>query len=250
MMNDDELLRYSRQIMLPDVDVAGQERLRNSTALIVGLGGLGSPVALYLAAAGVGRLILVDPDEVDLSNLQRQIAHTTSNIGEAKVTSAKQALHQINPLIQVEIVAEKCNAENGENLVSQSDVILDCSDNFSVRFLLNRLSVQCSVPLVSGAAIRMEGQISVYDPNRINSPCYHCLYDETGEEELSCSTNGVLAPVVGLVGSIQAVEAIKVLVKTGQTLVGRLLVVDALRMQFRDIKLNKRVDCPVCACSE
>jgi len=247
MMTDDELLRYSRQILLPELDVAGQEKLRASTALIVGAGGLGSPVILYLAAAGVGRLILVDHDVVDLSNLQRQIVHRTDSIGQSKVMSAATMARQLNPHCEVIAVAEQLDASNVEQWVPQADVIVDCSDNFAVRFLLNRASVQHRVPLVSGAAIRMDGQLSVYDPRQPDSPCYRCLYDETGNEDLRCVSNGVLAPIVGIVGSIQATETIKVLTGMGTPLVGRLLLLDGLRMQFREIRLNKNKSCPVCS---
>jgi len=247
MMTDDELLRYSRQILLPELDVAGQEKLRAATALIVGAGGLGSPVILYLAAAGVGRLILVDHDVVDLSNLQRQIAHRTDSIGQPKVMSAAAMARQLNPHCEVITVAEQLDASNVDQWVPQADVIVDCSDNFAVRFLLNRASVQHRVPLVSGAAIRMDGQLSVYDPRQADSPCYRCLYDEIGNEDLRCVSNGVLAPIVGIVGSIQATETIKVLTGIGAPLVGRLLLLDGLRMQFREIRLNKNKNCPVCS---
>ncbi|MDY6921555.1 MAG: molybdopterin-synthase adenylyltransferase MoeB [Pseudomonadota bacterium] len=247
MFNDDELLRYSRQIMLPELDISGQEALRDASVLVVGLGGLGSPVALYLAAAGVGRLTLVDHDTVDLTNLQRQIAHTTQSIGTAKVESAATAVNALNGQCQVEAIASPLTAENGPGLVQRSQVIVDCSDNFSVRFLLNRLSRRHRVPLVSGAAIRWDGQLSVYDPRRPDSPCYHCLYQETGEEEEQrCATLGVLSPLVGLVGSLQAVETIKVVTGAGSTLVGRLLLVDALQMRFRELRLRRDRNCPVC----
>lgn len=249
MMTDEELLRYSRQIMLPQLDVAGQEKLRAATVLIVGLGGLGSPVALYLAAAGVGRLILVDQDTVDLSNLQRQIIHQTASVDVAKVESAATAIRRLNPHCDLVLVQEKLVDENALPWVEQAQVILDCSDNFAIRFLLNRLSVQCKVPLVSGAAIQFDGQMSVYDPRCEGSPCYRCLYDETGEEDLRCSTNGVLAPIVGIVGSIQATEAIKLIAGIGTALVGRLLVLDGLHMQFREIRLRKNPACPVCSAS-
>lgn len=246
MLTDDELLRYSRQIMLPELDIAGQETLQASTALIVGLGGLGSPVAMYLAAAGVGRLILVDHDQVDVSNLQRQIAHGTDSVGEHKVVSAANTLQRLNPLCQVEAISHKLDSDNGLALVARCDVVVDCSDNFQVRFLLNRLSVAHRVPLVSGAAIRMDGQVSVYDPRRDDSPCYRCLFDETGTDDLRCTSNGVLAPLVGLVGSIQATETLKVLCGFGDPLVGRLLIIDALSMQFRNVKLKRNSACPVC----
>ena len=246
MMTDEELLRYSRQILLPELDIDGQEKLRASTALIVGLGGLGSPVALYLAAAGVGRLILVDHDAVDLSNLQRQVAHQTDSVGMPKVESAAASARRLNPHCDIVTVAEKLDDANALHWVQQADVILDCSDNFAVRFLLNRICVQLRVPLVSGAAIRMDGQLSVYDPRQESSPCYRCLYDETGEEDMRCVTNGVLAPIVGIVGSIQATEALKLLAAFGTPLVGRLLVMDGMRMQFREIRLKRNPDCPVC----
>lgn len=246
MMTDEELLRYSRQILLPELDIEGQEKLRAATALIVGLGGLGSPVSLYLAAAGVGRLILVDDDRVDLSNLQRQIAHVTAAIGMAKVESAAARLRQLNPHCEIVTVNARLDEQNAASWVAQAQVILDCSDNFSVRFLLNRLSVQLRVPLVSGAAIRMDGQLSVYDPRVAANPCYRCLYEESGEDDMRCVNNGVLAPIVGIVGSIQATEALKLLAGIGTTLTGRLLLLDGLRMQFREIRLKKNPACPVC----
>lgn len=246
MLTDEELLRYSRQIMLPEVDIAGQEALRAATVLVVGVGGLGSPVAMYLAAAGVGKLILVDHDQVDLSNLQRQVAHGTDRIGESKVTSARQTLTNLNPLCEVEICPQKLDEHNGPELVKRCQVIVDCTDNFTVRFLLNRLSVEHRVPLVSGAAIRMDGQVSVYDPRNAESPCYHCLFEEGGDEDLRCASNGVLAPLVGMVGSIQATETIKILCGFGEPLVGRLLIIDALSMQFRSVKIKLNSNCSVC----
>ena len=247
MLTDEELLRYSRQIMLPELDVAGQEKLRSASVLVVGLGGLGSPVAMYLAAAGVGKLVLVDHDQVDLSNLQRQISHTTDRIGEDKVASAAVTLKQLNPGCAVDAMKVRLSEGNADNLVSTCDVIVDCSDNFAVRFLLNKLSVKHNKPLVSGAAIRLDGQVSVYDPRDVRSPCYRCLFDETGEEDLRCSTNGVLAPLVGLVGSVQATEAIKVIADVGEPLVGRLLIIDALNMNFRSVKIKPNPNCPVCS---
>lgn len=246
MMTDEELLRYSRQILLPQLDVDGQEKLRAATVLVMGLGGLGSPVSLYLAAAGVGRLILVDHDTVDLSNLQRQIVHETASVGRPKVESAAATLRRLNPHCEVIPVQQQLQDDNARPWVEQADVIVDCSDNFAVRFLLNRLSVQCRVPLVSGAAIRLDGQLSVYDPRNPQSPCYRCLYEETGEEDLRCVTNGVLAPIVGIVGAIQATEVIKLIAGFGAPLVGRLLLLDGQQMQFREIRLNKNPACPVC----
>ncbi len=245
-MNDQQLLRYSRQIMLPQLDVAGQEQLLASRALIIGMGGLGSPLAMYLAAAGVGHLVIVDDDEVDLSNLQRQIIHHTADIGRAKVDSAQEQIAAINPDITVTALASRLNETELAEQVAQADVVIDGTDNFASRFALNKLCVQQQTPLVSGAAIRMEGQVSVFNLSA-ESPCYHCLYKDEGELDTSCSANGVLAPVVGIIGSIQANEAIKVLAGMGETLDGRLLVLDALYMEWRSLKLKKDPHCPVCS---
>jgi molybdopterin-synthase adenylyltransferase len=245
-MNDEELLRYSRQIMLPRFDVEGQEKLLAAKVLIVGLGGLGCPVAMYLAAAGVGQLTLVDNDNVDLSNLQRQIAHETGSIGRNKAASARDTLHALNPQTHITIVTERLAGEAIPKAVAGSSAVVDCSDNFSTRFALNRACVENKVPLVSGAAIRMEGQISVFDSRISESPCYHCLYEEGQDGDLTCSENGVIAPLTGIVGSIQAMECIKVLTGCGTSLSGRLLLVDAFSMQFREMRLHKNPDCPVC----
>ena len=245
-MNDDQLLRYSRQIMLPQLDVAGQQKLIDSTALIMGMGGLGSPVALYLAAAGVGHLMIIDFDEVDLSNLQRQILHSSNDIGKSKVESAKQTLADLNPEVKVTTINKKLDTTDLINYVEQADIVIDGTDNFSTRFMVNEACVTTGTPLVSGAAIRMEGQLSVF-MNDGNSPCYRCLYREDGDEELRCSENGVLSPVVGIIGSMQATEAIKVLTGMGETLNGRLLVMDALHMEMRTLKLKKDPACPVCS---
>lgn len=246
MLTDEQLLQYSRQIMLPQFDIEGQEKICAATVLIVGLGGLGCPVAMYLAAAGVKKLILVDDDEVEITNLQRQIAHDTSTLGMKKVESAKATVQRIAPDCELELVCEKLSEANGQALVAAADIVLDCSDNFACRFLLNKLCVAEQTPLVSGAAIRMEGQVSVYDSRRPDSPCYRCLYDETGQEDLTCSTNGVLGPVVGVIGSIQALEALKTLADVRGVLVGRLLIMDALYMDWRSMKLKKDPNCPVC----
>ncbi len=242
-MKDAELLQYSRQIMLPEIDIEGQQTLLASRALIIGLGGLGSPVALYLAAAGVGNLILVDDDQVDLSNLQRQIIHRMSGIGQPKTSSAAAALQQLNPDCQLQLINQRLDEKALSEQVARADIVLDCSDNFATRFAINRACVAQHTPLVSGAAIRWEGQVAVYH----GRPCYRCLYGESGEPEDTCSSNGVLAPVVGIIGSIQAVEAIKVLTHTGQPLTGRLLLMDALSMEWRSLKLNPDPNCPVCA---
>lgn len=246
-MNDQQLLRYSRQLMLPELDYAGQERLLNARALIVGLGGLGSPVALYLAAAGVGTLVLADFDSVDLSNLQRQIAHTTASIGQSKAVSAGAAVQSINPDVNVECVDELLSTREFKPYVETADVVIDCTDNFVTRFALNALSVETGTPLVSGAAIRFEGQITVFDPRREDSPCYRCLYTDDIEEEETCSRSGILAPVVGMIGTTQATEAIKLLTGIGDPLCGRLLLLDALHMEWRSILLHRDPQCPICS---
>jgi len=243
-MNDDQLLRYSRQIMLPDVDLEGQEKLLNARVLIVGLGGLGSPVAMYLAAAGVGKLILADFDEVDLSNLQRQIIHNNARIGHNKAQSAAQTLRALNPEIEINCVETKLDASTLKELVASVDVVADCTDNFAIRFALNAACVAEKVPLVSGAAIRLEGQVAIFDSAN-NSPCYRCLYEEN-DDDLSCAANGVLAPLVGVVGSMQALETIKLIVGFGTNLAGRLLIFDARHSQWRELKLPRDPDCPVC----
>ena len=244
-MNDDQLLRYSRQVMLPQIDAAGQEKLLNSTALIIGLGGLGAPVSMYLAAAGVGHLVLVDFDKVELTNLQRQIVHTTNDIGRYKVESARDNLLKLNPEIKITTIDHKLEGNTLLKQVAQADIVIEGSDNFTSRFAVNAACVKTQTPLVSGAAIRMEGQVSVY-LNHGNSPCYHCLYKDEGELDTSCTENGVLAPVVGIIGSIQATEALKVLTGIGQPLNGRLLLLDAMTMEWRTLKLKKDPACPVC----
>ncbi|MEX1033012.1 MAG: molybdopterin-synthase adenylyltransferase MoeB [Cellvibrionaceae bacterium] len=246
-MNDNELLRYSRQILLPDLDVVGQESLLRSRALIIGLGGLGSPVAMYLAAAGVGGLTIADFDQVDLSNLQRQIIHTTDRIGTSKVDSAAQTLSQLNPETKLSLIEGRLTEQTLRAAVESVDVVVDCSDNFATRFAINRACVNSKVPLVSGAAIRLEGQISVFDSRRSDSPCYRCLYDDIDDENLSCAQNGVLAPLVGIIGSMQATEAIKLLAGFGEPLVGRLQLLDAKSMTWRELKLSKDPACPVCS---
>jgi len=245
-LSDEQLLRYSRQIMLPQIDIGGQERLLASRVLIIGLGGVGAPVALYLAAAGIGELTLVDFDTVDLSNLQRQIIHTTQDIGRPKVESARDHLSAINPGCRIHILDHRLGEQELREQARKNDVIVDCSDNFETRFAINRACVDTGTPLVSGAVIRMEGQISVFQPAQDDSPCYACLYREEGEDETRCSETGVLAPVVGIVGSIQATETIKLL--TGlEPIRGRLILLDAERMQFREMRLKKDPNCPVCS---
>lgn len=244
-MNDEQLLRYSRQIMLPQIDIAGQEKLLAARVLIIGMGGLGSPVAMYLAAAGIGHLVLVDDDVVELSNLQRQIMHTTADIGLTKVESAKQTLLNLNPEINITGYATRLTGETLSSEIVLADIVIDGTDNFSTRFEINKACVENKTPLISGAAIRMEGQISVFNKSA-TSPCYRCLYKDEGELDTSCSTNGVLSPVVGIIGSIQATEAIKVLLGIGECLDGKLLMLDALHMEFRTLKLRKDPACPIC----
>lgn len=246
-LNDKELLRYSRQIMLPKFDIAGQLSLKNASVLIVGLGGLGSPASMYLAAAGVGRLVLVDDDQVDLSNLQRQIVHTEKTLGQSKVESAKIHLSQINSNITYETLTKRVEGEELKALIASVDLVLDCCDNFATRFEVNRFSVETHTPLVSAAAIRMEGQISVYDPRIETSPCYQCLYPDGSEQEMTCSESGVMSPLVGILGSMQAMEAIKVLSGLGESLIGKLLMLDAMSMQWRSLKLKKDPECLCCS---
>lgn len=245
MMNDNQLLRYSRQIMLPDVDIDGQEKLLNARVLVIGLGGLGSPVAMYLAAAGVGHLILADFDAVDLSNLQRQIAHTTDRIGHNKAQSAAQTLRDLNPDIQVTCIEELMDADALATQVAAATIVVDCTDNFATRFAINAACVAAKVPLVSGAAIRLDGQVAVFDTRADHSPCYRCLYEES-DEDLTCAANGVLAPLVGVIGSMQALEVIKLIAGFGTNLAGRLLLFDARHSQWRELKLPKDEKCPVC----
>lgn len=244
-MNNEQLLRYSRHILLPQCDIAGQEKLIAAHALIIGLGGLGSPAALYLAAAGVGELTFIDFDTVEISNLQRQIAHQTKDCGLSKVTSAKQSVLALNPEIKINTIKQKLNEVELQKLISKTDVVLDCTDNFSTRFKINKCCVKESIPLVSGAAIRLEGQVSVFNQHK-SSPCYQCLYKDLDDNEERCSENGVLAPVVGIIGCIQATEAIKILTAIGTTLDSRVLILDASTMEWRNIKLKKDPACTIC----
>ena len=245
-MNDEQLLRYSRQIMLPELDVAGQQALLNATALVIGLGGLGSPATLYLAAAGIGALTLVDHDTVDLSNLQRQIIHDQSSLRRAKVESAAERIHAINPDTRVQAIAARLDGEELAAAVAAADVVLDGTDNFAARYAINSACLAAGTPLVSGAAIRMEGQIAVFDSRRNESPCYRCLYPDAADAALNCAENGVVAPLVGIVGSVQAMEAVKVVTGVGAPLVGYVLYVDAKRMEWRKLKLNRNPHCPAC----
>ncbi len=247
-MNDNQLLRYSRHILLPQIGYEGQDKLIQSHALIVGAGGLGSPAALYLAAGGVGKLTICDYDNVDLTNLQRQIVHTTQSVGLNKAISAQQTLQAINPEVVVETVREKSTEEAFTKLIADVDVVVDCSDNFATRYALNRICVKLRKPLVSGAAIGFDGQVTVFDMRNDDSPCYHCLFPDMGTEEgLRCAENGVFAPLVGMIGTTQAAEAMKLLLGLGDSLQGRLLLLDAQAMEWRSIKLNRDPSCKVCS---
>ncbi len=246
MLNDEQLLRYSRQIMLPKIDIEGQNKLLNAHALIVGLGGLGAPVALYLAAAGVGKLTLIDDDNVDLTNLQRQVIHDSQTIGMAKVESAKRRLKVINPECDIQTINKRLNEAELIELAKNANVIVDCCDNFNTRFMLNRVGFTTKTPLVSGAAIRWEGQLSTYT-YQPNTPCYRCLYEEDSFDDQTCSSNGVVAPLVGIIGSVQALEAIKVICSVGELINGRLMLFDGLELSWREIKFKVRSGCPVCA---
>ena len=246
-MTDDQLLRYSRHILLDEVGIDGQERISNAHALVIGAGGLGSPVALYLGSAGVGHITLVDHDTVDLTNLQRQIAHTTERIGQPKVASARQALAAVNPHVQVAALQQRADAALLEQLVPQADVVLDCSDNFLTRQAVNAACVRHHKPLVSGAAIRFDGQISVYDSRDGDSPCYACVFPPDADvEETRCATMGVFAPLVGIIGTLQAAEALKLLCGVGISLAGRLLMLDGRAMEWTEVRLPRHAGCPVC----
>ena len=247
-MDDRQLLRYSRHLLLDDIGIEGQQRLLDSHALIVGAGGLGSPVALYLASAGVGQITLVDDDTVDLTNLQRQIMHTEARVGQPKVASAEAAIGALNPGVRVRTVAQRAAEAQLTELAAAADVVLDCTDNFATRQALNRACVATGRPLVSGAAIGFDGQISVYDPRRAASPCYACVFPPTqAVEEARCATMGVFAPLVGIIGTLQASEALKLLCGIGEPLVGRLLMLDARRTEWTELRVPRQADCPVCS---
>ena len=246
-MNDEQLLRYSRQIMLPEIDAEGQLRLAEARVLVIGLGGLGSAASIYLAAGGVGHLTLVDYDKVELSNLQRQILHFTRDIGSRKTESAAAHLRALNPEVELSLVDRVLEGEELLAAVDAADVVVDASDNFRTRFAINEASVRAGTPLVSGAAIRFEAQVSVFDPRDAESPCYRCLYGEQAATEESCTANGVIAPLLGIIGSIQAAETMKLIMGVGRTLQGRLLLFDLLDMDWRSARLKKDPACPVCA---
>jgi molybdopterin-synthase adenylyltransferase len=246
-MNDDELLRYSRHILLDDIGIEGQQKLRDAHALVIGAGGLGSPVALYLGTAGIGRLTICDHDEVDLTNLQRQIAHRHDRIGQPKAESAKRTLLDIDPGLRIDARRQRADAALLDDLVPQADVVLDCSDNFRTRHAVNAACVKHRRPLVSGAAIGFDGQVSVYDSTRAGAPCYACLFPpEADYEEVACATMGVFAPLVGIIGCVQAAEALKLIVGIGQPLAGRLLMLDARAMEWTEMKTPRNPACPVC----
>ncbi|MFG5777768.1 HesA/MoeB/ThiF family protein [Comamonas sp. J-3] len=246
-MNDDQLLRYSRHILLDEISIEGQEAMLAAHAVIVGAGGLGSPAALYLASAGVGSITLIDHDDVDLTNLQRQIAHTTARVGQPKVASCATAMAEINPGVQVQTVAERIDADTLGQYIAQATVVLDCTDNYRTRQAINQACVAHGKPLVSGAAIRFDGQISVFDRRRHGSACYACLFAPDEQfEEISCSTMGVFSPLVGIIGTMQAAEALKLIADIGTTLDGRLLMLDAKHMEWNTMRISANPQCPVC----
>lgn len=246
-MNDDQLLRYSRQIMLAEFDIVGQQALLDARAVVFGLGGLGSPAALYLAAAGVGSLVLVDHDTVDVSNLQRQIIHDQGSLGRAKVESAAGRIAALNPDTRIERIASRLDGSDLASAVADADVVLDGTDNFVSRYAINAACIRAKTPLVSGAAIRFEGQVTVIDPRLDDAPCYRCLYGDAGDEALNCAENGVAAPLVGIIGSVQAMEAMKIVAGVGESLAGYVLHLDAKRMEWRKLRLTKDPDCPTCS---
>lgn len=247
-MDDQQLLRYSRHLLLNEIGVEGQERILGAHALVIGAGGLGSPAALYLASAGIGRLTLADGDTVDLTNLQRQILHTQSRVGQPKAVSGQAALAEINPGVDVLAINGRLAGDALDTAVATADVVLDCCDNFATRHAVNRACVTRRKPLVSGAAIRFDGQLSVFDPRRDDSPCYHCLFPEGEDvEEVRCAVMGVFAPLTGIVGAMQAAEALKLIIGCGTSPIGRLLLLDGLSMEWRSVKFGRDPGCPVCA---
>jgi adenylyltransferase/sulfurtransferase len=246
-MTDDQLLRYSRHILLPEIGIEGQEKLLGSRALVIGAGGLGSPAALYLATAGVGAITLVDDDSVDLTNLQRQVLHQGASVGRPKALSGQATIALYNPEIRVTAVQERAEGALLDELATQADVVLDCSDNFATRHAVNRACVALNKPLVSGAAIRFDGQVSVFDLRLPQAPCYHCLFPEGQDlEELRCAVTGVFAPLTGIIGTVQAAEALKLLAGIGQSLNGRLLLLEGLAMEWRSIRITRDPGCAVC----
>jgi molybdopterin/thiamine biosynthesis adenylyltransferase len=246
-MNDEQLLRYSRHLLLEEIDVAGQETLLKTHALVIGAGGLGSAAAPYLAAAGVGHITLMDHDQVELTNLQRQIMHTEKSVGKSKVNSGKQFLQQLNAGIQIETIEAKATAELLDDLLPSVDIVLDCTDNFTSRHLINASCIKHRTPLVSGSALRFDGQISVFDPRNAMSPCYACIFSPDDDfAEVSCSSMGIFSPLVGIIGAIQAAQAIQVLIGFGETLVGRMLLWNARTTQIDEFKISRNPECSVC----
>ena len=247
-MNDEQLLRYARHILLDDLGIEGQEKLLASRVLIVGAGGLGSPVAMYLASAGIGQIVLADHDRIEMSNLQRQILHTSDRIGELKAESGRQTLHALNPEVLVETRTTRLDADALMSEIGGVDLVVDCTDNFATRHAINRACVHHAKPLVSGAAVRYDGQISVFDTRDQASPCYHCLFPQADDvEQVNCATMGVFAPLVGIIGSMQAAEAIKVIAGIGEPLTGRLLILDATDLNWHSVRVRRDPGCPVCA---
>ena len=246
-MNDEQLLRYSRHLLLDEIDVAGQEKLLNSHILVIGAGGLGSAAAPYLAAAGVGHITLVDHDEVELTNLQRQIMHTESSVGKSKVASGKEFLQRLNSSIQIETIQAKATASLLDELLPSVDVVLDCTDNFSTRHLINAACVKHQTPLVSGSALKLDGQVSVFDSRNSSSPCYACIFSPDEEfEEVSCSSMGIFSPLVGIIGAMQAAQALQILIGFGEPLVGRILLWNGRTTQIDEIRISRNADCSVC----
>jgi molybdopterin-synthase adenylyltransferase len=247
-VNDDQLLRYSRHILLPEFGIEGQEKLLAAHALVIGAGGLGSPAAMYLASGGTGHITLADGDSVDLTNLQRQILHSTAAVGRAKAYSGKDTLAQLNPEVDVSAIPERLEGERLARLVASADVVLDCSDNFATRHAVNWACVKYRKPLVSGACVRFDGQVSVFDLRHAEAPCYNCLFPEDTEpEETRCAVMGVFAPLTGIIGAVQAAEALKLLAGTGESLSGRLLLLDCLSMEWRSVRLSRDPECKVCS---
>jgi len=246
-MNDEQLLRYSRHLLLEEIDVAGQERLLQSHALVIGAGGLGSAAAPYLAAAGLGHITLIDHDQVELTNLQRQIMHTENNVGKSKVNSGKQFLQSLNSSIQIETIEAKATTSLLDELLPSVNIVLDCTDNFSIRHLINASCVKHLIPLVSGSALRFDGQISVFDPRNPTSPCYACIFSpEESFEEVSCASMGIFSPLVGIIGAMQAAQALQILIGFGEPLVGRMLLWNGRGTQIDEIRISRNPDCPVC----
>lgn len=246
-MNDQQLLRYSRHILLDEIDIGAQERVLQAKVLVFGAGGLGSPALTYLAAAGCGQITVVDPDQVDLTNLQRQIIHTTDRVGQPKTRSAAQGMQAINPDVQIHCISSLIAGDQLDHTVSQADIVLDCTDNFATRQHINDACVRYRKPLVSGAAIRWDAQITVFDMRHENSPCYACLYPpENPPQEVACSTLGIFGPLTGIIGTMQAAEALKLIMNIGDSLQGRLLMLNALQMEWVSMRIARRASCPVC----